>query len=631
MKWLNLVVITTVVLSLSGTYCAAEDFEPISEADKELYSFDLEKAFYTDDVGYEADLETLVGDIEKLEALKGKVIESADNLYEAYRLSDTTIPVWWKLWVYSYLKYAINTDEDTYYDRIQKESGDLEGRIQFVKTETQGIDDETLETYVQAKPELKAYAFAIETARRYTPHTLSLPEEELLATLGPYLGPWSEGLYQSVIDRTDFPDIVVDGDTFDVNINYSALINMDDRDVRKDTWKGYFGSMADHRDLYAFTIVKAMETRDKLAALRGFKNFPDSKFFDMYLTYDEVSSYFDEIADHAYLRKEYELVRRARILADSGYDTVYIWDRTVQAGDFEVPRFEIRHASDVMMKALAPLGEEYQTELAHLLDPANRLLDIVGGEKRVPGMFAIGYPGGTYQFFSMSYNGYFTEVQGLAHESGHAVHHMLQTNAGVMPIYSDGPRYITESIAITNELLTGYYLYTGEQDLKTKAYYLEQFLEQALGLLINNMFANLELKMYEGVEDGTLKEADDFDNLAYDMVTPYSMYYGMHPEYKGLWAIIHHYFDAPMYNVNYVFSQAIALVLFDKIINEPGFVDKYVSLLRSGFDKPAPEMAMVTTGVDVLDPALLTSGFTFLEEKTQELRDLYAEIGITTD
>jgi oligoendopeptidase F len=631
MKSLSLIVITAVMVLLSGAYCAADDFEPIPEADRELYSFDLEKGFYADEAAFEADLEALVGDIDRLETLKGSVIESADNLYEAYYLSNTTIPVWWKLWVFGYLKYAVNTDEDTYYDRIQKESGDLEGRIQFVKTETQSIDDETLENYYKAKPELKDYAFAIEEARRHAPHTLSLPEEELLATLGPYLGPWSEGLYQAVIDRTDFPDLVVDGDTFDVNINYSALINMDDRDVRKDTWKGYFNSMAEHRDLYAFTIVKAMETRDKLAALKGFRNYPDSKFFDLYLSYDDVSSYFDEIADHAYLRKEYEKVRRARILADTGYDTVYIWDRTVQAEDFDIPRFEIKHASDVMKKALAPLGEEYQTELTTLLDPANRLLDIVGGEKRVPGMFAIGYPGGPYQFFSMSYNGYFTEVQGLAHESGHAVHHMLQTNADVMPIYIDGPRYVTESIAITNELLTGYYLYTGEQDPKTKAYYLEQFLEQALGLLTNNMFAHLELKMYEGVEDGTLKEADHFDELAYDMVTPYSMYYGMHPEYKGLWAVIHHYFDAPMYNVNYVFSQAIALVLFDKILNEPGFVDKYAGLLKSAFDLPAPEMFMETTGVDVLNPALLTSGFAFLEEKTQELRDLYAEIGIAAD
>jgi oligoendopeptidase F len=631
MKSLGLIIITAIVLSPIGSAFAADDFEPISKPDEAVYSFDLKESFYADDAAFEADLGKLVGDIDRLEALRGTVAESADNLYEAYYLSDMVIPTWWKLWVYSYLKYATNTDEDGYYDRIQKESGDLEGRIQFVKTETQSIDEATLEAYYRARPELKDYEFAIEEARRYKPHTLSLPEEELLATLSPYLGTWSERLYQMVIDRTDFPDIVVGGDTFDVNIDYSALINMDDRDVRKDTWKGYFGSMAEYRDLYAFTIVKAIETRNKLSALRSFRNYPDSRFFDLYLSYDDVSSYFDEIARHAYLRKDYEKVRRARILTDTGYETVYIWDRTVQAEGFDKPRFEIRRGSDVIKKALAPLGEDYGMELASLLDPANRRLDIVGGEKRVPGMFAIGYPGAPWQFFSMSYNGYFTELQGLAHESGHAVHHTLQSKAGVRPIYTDGPSYVTESIAITNELLIAYYMYDGEQDLERKAYYLEQFLENSLGLLTNNMFAHLELKMYEGVEDGSLKEADDFDRLAYDMVTPYSIYYGMHPEYKGVWAVVHHYFDAPMYNVNYVFSQAIALVFFDKILNEPGFVDKYISLLRSGFDMPAPEMVMKKTGVDVLNPALLTSGFAFLEDKTQELRELYAQIGITTD
>jgi oligoendopeptidase F len=258
-------------------------------------------------------------------------------------------------------------------------------------------------------------------------------------------------------------------------------------------------------------------------------------------------------------------------------------------------------------------------------------LDIVGGEKRVPGMFATGYPGAPWQFFSMSYNGYFNEVRGLAHESGHAVHHKMQSNAGVRPTYYSGPSYVTEAVAITSELLVGYALYSEETDPEKKAYYLEQFLEDALGLLLNNMFAHLELKMYEGVEDGSLEGPDDFDKLAFDMTTPYSMYYDKHPEYKGMWAVIHHYFDVPMYNVNYVLAQAMALVFADKIINEEGFVDKYQSLLRAGFDKPAPEIVKERTGVDMLDPVVLTSGFEFIEQKTDELRNLYSDLGIDVE
>lgn len=618
----------TVTCSASVT---ATDFEAIPEAEKELYSFDLERNFYATEAAFEADLDALITDIESLEALKGKVADSPGNLYEAYDLSDRITPRWWKLWVYAYLRYATDTQDMKPLEMIEKTSGDLEGRIQFVKTETQSIGDATLDKYFADLPELEEYAFAIEQARRHRPHTLSLAEEELLSVLSPYLGTWSEKLYQKMVDRTEFPDLVMEGDTFDVNLNYSVLINSNDREVRRDTWKGYFNSMAEHRDLYAFTLTKAIETRNKVSAVKNFRNYADAKFFDLFLSYDEVAAYFDEIAGHASLRKEYEKVRQARIKADTGYDSVYIWDRTVQAADFEKPRFEVKEACALIRETMSRIGEEYQTELCSLLDPANRRLDIVAGQNRVQGMFATGYPGAPWQFFSMSYNGYFNEVRGLAHESGHAVHHKMQSNAGVKPTYYSGPSYVTEAVAITSELLVGYKLYSEEENLERKAYYLEQFLEDALGLLINNMFAHLELRMYEGVEDGSLQNADDFDALALNMTTPYSMYYGQHPEYKGLWAVIHHYFDVPMYNVNYVFAQALALVFADKIINEEGFVDRYQSLLRAGFDKPAPQVVEERTGVDMLDPGVLASGFAFIEQKTDELRGLYRDLGIEVD
>jgi oligoendopeptidase F len=631
MRITYVVIVALTVSVIFATACLCGEFEPIPEAEKELYTFDLEKNFYASEEDFEADLRALTEDIGTLEALKGKVALSPENLYEAFRLSDELTPRWWKLWVYAYLRFSTNTDDMGPLENIEKTSGDLESRIQFIKTETQGIDDATLEEYFDTEPELQEYAFAIQEARRYRPHTLSLPEEELLSSLSPYLGNWSEKLYQKTIDRTDFPDIAVEGDTFDVNLDYTVLINSGDRQVRKDAWKGYFGSMADHRDIYAFALKEGIEARNKVAKIRDFGNYAEGRFFDLHLSYDGVADVFDEIAKHAYLRQDYERVRQARIKADTGYETVYIWDRTVQAEDFEKPRFEVKEACTIIRAAMASIGDEYQEELCYLLDPENRRLDIVGGKKRRPGMFATGYPGAPWQFFSMSYNGYLNEVLGLAHESGHAVHHKMQSNAGVKPVYYSGPSYVTEAVAMTSELLVGYRMYRQEQDLEKKAYYLEQFLENSLGLLITNMFAHLELKMYEGVEDGALQNPDDFDALSLEMVTPYSIYYGQHPEYKGLWALIHHYFDVPMYNVNYVFAQAMALVFFDKIINEEGFVGRYQSLLRSGFDAPAPEIVKQKTGVDMLDPTLLTSGFNFIESKTDELRELYRRMGIEVD
>lgn len=622
-------VVTAFICLLAFTVSStAADFKAIPDALREAYKFDLANTFYADDAAFEADLEWLTGQIEALAGLKGRLAESPENLYTAYRVNDEVIPTWWKLWVFSYLTYATNTDKFEYYEKIERASGELDAKIQFVKTETQAIDDVTLERFYSENPDLKDYAFAIEEARRYIPYTLELPREETISTLSPYLTGWSERLYQACLDRTDFPDIVVDGDTLDVNINYSALINMKERSIRQRAWEGYFGSYAEHRDLYALNLIKAIEAKDKVATMRGYKNFPDSKFFDIFLDYDDVSAYYDEIARHAYIREEYDKVKARKIKAATGYDTLYIWDRTAEPEDFETPRFDIARATDLIKHSLSPLGEEYRVELGRLLDPANRRLDIVGGDKRVPGMFATGWPTGTWLFFSFSYNGYLSDISGLAHESGHAVHHAIQGNAGVRPLYSDGPSYVTESAAMTNELLLMLHLYENETDIKTKTYYLEQFLENILGLLTNNMFAHLELKIYEGIEDGSIKGADELDELAWEMVTPYSIYYDMHPQYKNVWSLISHYWEAPMYYVNYVIAQSLSMILVEKILNEPGFVDKYTALLRSGFDKPAPEVIKETTGIDMFDPKVLSSGFTMLEDKIAELQALYREMGI---
>lgn len=611
---------------LASSAVAGSKFEPIPESEKHLYTFDLQKNFYADDKAFEADFQKLITAIKQLENLKERIGASAENLYKAYKLEEELTPIWWKLWVYSYLRYAINTDDIEYLDQIEKESGDLEGRIQFIKTETQAIDDKTLERFFKSKPVLEEYRFAIERARRYKPYTLSLAEEQLMASLSPYLESWSEKLYQKLIDRTEFPRIVFGKDTLDIHLYYSVLINSKDRDVRRDTWRGYFTALAEQRDLYAFTLVKAIETRNKVAQIRGFRNYPEQKFFDLYLDYDHVSAYFDAIADKAYLRKEYERVRQQRIKSITGYDTVYIWDRTVQSEDFEKPRFTIKQASQLIIDATSVLGDEYKQKITKLLDPNNRLLDIVTGPKRVQGMFSTSYPGGTSQFFAQTFNGYLHEVTGLAHESGHAVHHMLQTKAGVRPTYYSGPQYLTESAAIVNELLIGYYLYREAEDRDLKIYYLEQFLEDVLGLLLNNMFANLELKIYEGIQSAEIKDADHLDQIAMKMTVPYSMYYDKHPEYKTMWASIHHYYDVPMYNVNYVIAQALALVFFDNILKEPGFVTKYIDMLKAGFDRPAPQLILDKTGIDPLDPQLVTSGFELIENLIGELDSLYSNM-----
>jgi oligoendopeptidase F len=611
---------------------AVADFLPIPKELEDLYHFQLEKNFYPDDAGFEADLQSLMAKIEQLESLRGRVTESADNLYRAYQLSSELVPLWGKLWVYAYLRYAINTNDMALLDRIQTTSGDLEGRIQFVRSEVQRMDEDTYRKFRQNKPQLKRFAFAIQQALRYQPHTLPLAQEEILSQMDPYLTPWAPELYQKCVDRTEFPDLVVtSGETLDVNMNYNLLINDTSRVIRQDAWQGYFHSMNEHRDLYALALVKSIQTRNKLAQLRGFSVYPQMEYFDQFLAADQVNSLYRQIADHAKLYKDFQLLRQKGIRAATGYDTVYTWDRSVVPRGFEKPRWDIRQASDLIIQALSTLGPEYHDELASLLDPHQGRLDLVAGENRVAGAFAYGYSGAPWQFYSFAYEGYFQNVSTLAHEAGHAVHYKTLTNEGVEPLYYDGPSYITETVAMVNELLLIDHLYRQTEDLEMKTYLLEEFLKKALHFVYLNFIAHLEATIYQKVASGELRTADHLDALTREMGSKYNIYYQIHPEYQGVWNVIHHYYTHPVYQINYVIAGALSLKIFQEIQSNPAFIERYLKLVQHGFDRPGPQMIEETMGLDMSDPGFLDACFRLIEDKMTQLQGLYQQAGIPTD
>jgi oligoendopeptidase F len=626
------VVWASLMLACFSMSWATTDFEPIPQDLEDLYHFRLKENFYQDEAAFKGDLQELISKIDELEDLKGAITESADNLFRAYELSNELIPLWYKLWVYAYLRYAINTQDMELLTKIRTTSGNLESRIQFVRSEVQRMDEATYRKFREKKKELQKFAFAIEQDLRHRPHTLPLAQEEILSQMDPYLGPWVEELYQKCVDRTEFPDLVpVPGETLDVNLYYNRLINDTSRVIRRDAWQGYFRSMNRHRDIYAFALTKSMETKNKLAQLRGFRNYPELKYFEQFLTFDQVNNIYTQIADHAELYKKFQLLHQKGIRAATGYDTVYTWDRSVTPGGFEKPQWDIQQASKLIMEALALLGWEYHDELASLFDPRQGRLDLVAGENRLPGGFAYGYPGAPWQFYSFAYEGYLSDVNTLVHEAGHAVHYKTLANEGVEPLYHDGPYYITETVAMLNELLLIDHLYKEAGNLEMETYFLEEFLKKATHFLLLNFIAHLEATLYQKVASGELGTADDLDALTREMGSKYNIYYQIHPEYQGVWNVIHHFYTHPMYNVNYVIAGALSLKVFLELQNNQTFVENYLRLVHHGFDRTGPQMIKETLGLDMGDPELLADCFRLIEDKIAELELLYRRKGIPTD
>jgi oligoendopeptidase F len=137
--------------------------------------------------------------------------------------------------------------------------------------------------------------------------------------------------------------------------------------------------------------------------------------------------------------------------------------------------------------------------------------------------------------------------------------------------------------------------------------------------------AKLEQEMYDGVAAGKLKTADDFDALAKRNGSRFSIWFDKHPEAAIEWIEVHHYYRTPMYYVNYVYANFLALKYFDMYSRDPqGFVSRYIALVRNGFNAAPSDLLRKFIGIDLRDPQLVPATFQLLEGRIKALQELYA-------
>jgi oligoendopeptidase F len=274
---------------------------------------------------------------------------------------------------------------------------------------------------------------------------------------------------------------------------------------------------------------------------------------------------------------------------------------------------------------MKPLGPEYGNELAALLDPANGRMDIVPGPFRKRGGFSKGFIGTDSVFFSYGFRGSYNDVRVLAHEGTHALHRQLMSHNGVLPGNAFGPSYLFEAFAIFSEFLLPDYLYDHESERWKKQFYLEQFLEgKGTVMFVAAPEVAIEHAVYEGVETGAIKSADDLDALTKKIYTRYSIWAEKHDELKGEWMNVPLMYEDPFYDVNYVYGALVALNFYDLYRRDPKFfVPNYVALMRNGFDAPPEALLKRFLKIDLNDPKLISNAMRVIEEKVKLLEESY--------
>jgi oligoendopeptidase F len=550
-------------------------FSAIPASDADRYHIDFARYFFASPEAERTDRAKLYQSIEQLETLKGRVTSATESLELALHLNDRIQISLHRHYAYLYLRNAVNTTDERSLAEASALDADVSARTAFLRQELMQLNQRRLTAMFVRRPGLKAYRFEIESAQRYRPHLLSLKEEELLKATAPN-NDWAPELYDKLREQSPVTPF--------------------------------------QRDLFAFTLVRLARARTRLAELHHFPDAASEVYFDSFWTRAEVDDLMEQIAQKADLFQRYQRLRREHLKQTAG-----------SAQNPEPPQYTIDQASEIIRRALAPLGTDYQHELGALLDPANGRMDVVPGEHRKRGGFSQGFIGTDSVFYSAGFTGSYNDLRVLTHESTHAVHRQLMNQNQVLPPYAEGPHYLFEAFAIFNEFLVPDYLYNHETDPLRRRFYLERFLEgKGTAMFLVAPEVVLEHAVYEGVKSGKIKTADDLDALSQKV---FARFWGTErrDEFKSRWMTTTLMYDDPFYDANYVYGSLLALKFYSMYSQDPEhFAQRYIALMKNGFDAPPHVLLKRFLDVDLRDPRLFTDAMRIIEDKVDLLEKSYS-------
>ncbi|OKS84775.1 M3 family metallopeptidase [Mucilaginibacter polytrichastri] len=511
-------------------------------------------------------------------------------------------------------------------DEIQ---GELNSRVDKILLQPQfaSLTDQQFSQYGVSK-----YKYLLKNTQQNAAHNLSPHDEKLANQLTGNMIDQLTDRYDNLMNEIKVTEISIDGKTYNWASYKPELAKTTDAKAHavglKAYYNAYYDAYSSHAEVFAATLIDITRQKNALAKLQGFTSTPE-RIYQRRLQLSEtgVKQMLQQMTNHAGVLKAYKQLLMEQTQHTTGLSKVYSWDITAPAG-YTWQSHTYAQARQLILKALAPLGDEYERNFANLLDPANGRLEIAGGPNRVTEFTSIGYSGIPIGLYMKTYDGGLKSTLVLAHEGGHAIHEQLMSDHATVPSYSSGPSFLFEAYAMFNELLMLDEMRKQASTPQAKAFFTKQFLDKlSLEVFTSAEEGTFEQGLYDGVATGKINTRRDIDSLYTGIMNQYDIYFAGEPQRRSEWINKRLVFDDPLYNVNYLYAILVSCKLYNMQHAYPkGFAMKYNVLLKNGFDAPAEDLLKKQMGFGLDNNALLNGTLQIMKDKTEELRHLYEKM-----
>jgi oligoendopeptidase F len=585
-------------------------------------TWDLSPLFQTES-DYQTALAELRKAIPQYEQFKGRFTETAEDLYQCLEFDKSVDLIAERLGHYASLKYAEDGSNHEHLARrteLANVSTKRREASAFIGPGIQAIPDSVFEAFLK-DPVLADWRRLLVRLRRYRPHTLSEPEERILAAGSTTIRAHQETFSQLTNVDMKF-GVVVGAEGQEIPLSQSAYISLlqnQNREIRQRAFIQFYQEFSDHRYTLASSLSASIRGDVFYARMRQYPSARAASLFGDDIPLAVYDNLISTVRQHLPVLHEYYALRQEILELEE----IHQYDTFVPLVPKVAKHVPFAQAIQLVTDSLQPLGNEYVNTLRNGLNA--RWVDRYETKGKRSGAFSSSSYGNA-PYILMNYRAdVFSDVFTLAHEAGHSMHSWYSQRQQLFQDYSY-PIFLAEVASTFNEELLTHYLLERADDVSLRAYLVDRQIEDIRSVLFRQtMFAEFEKETHQREEEGRPLTLDVFESIYRELL---QAYYGpdfaLDPELNIECLRIPHFYSA-FYVYKYATGISAAIALAKRVLaGGDAAVSDYLGFLESGSSK-FPIETLRAAGVDMLESEPVEQAIELFGLRLRELRELLVQ------
>lgn len=583
------------------------------------YKWNL-KDFYTTDSDFERDFSEIKAMAQEFKKHEATLSQSSEALLACLNDYMDLQRKFEKAYVYAQMASQQDTTDSFYQGMANRTDSlmvEISSATSFLVPAILEMPDEKLKAFLKENKDLRLYERFLDEIIRMKPHVLSPKEERLLAMSGD-LSQAPAAIF-NMINNADikFPSIRDEnGNLVELTKGrYISFMESSDRRVRKDAFDALYSAYLKQKNTLAATLSAQVKANIFNARARNYDSAIEASLYPDDIPVSVYDNLIKAINDNMNLMYRYISLRKKML----GVDELHMYDVYAPMVKDVKMEFPYEEAVKIVIKALAPLGEQYIQDLKKGFESG--WIDVYENEGKRSGAYSWGHYD-VHPYVLLNHTDTLDSMFTIAHEMGHSMHSLYSWRSQPY-VYSNYKLFVAEVASTFNETLLTEYLLNTINDKNKRLYILNHYFESVKGTVFRQtMFAEFEKIIHQKAEEGEALTADLLCSIYHDLNVKYfgpEMVVDSNIDME--WARIPHFYTS-FYVYKYATGFSAATALSQKVLNgEPGALERYLDFLKSG-GSDYPINQLKSAGVDMTSPEPVISCLKLFEKYLDEFESL---------